>query len=140
MSSAYPNTPKVVYNSTTLLFTRPARPWIPGTQGVGAGRAESAAGVPSVWVTRRDRLLSVPLRFTESEWPSVRAWLVWAMDGGGSFAFYPDQNEATSYTVYLVSPSIADEVAPSRGEHFGEMELTVKIRTTAGTAIEPAYY
>ena len=91
-------------------------------------------------MTRRDRLLTVPLRFTEAEWPSVRAWLVWAMDTGGSFDFYPDQDVATHYAVYLVSPQISDEVAPARGEYVGDLELTVKIRTTAGGAIEPAYY
>lgn len=136
----YPNQPKVVYNGVTLLFTRPARPWVPVSQGVGAGREVSASGVPSVWVTRRESRLSLPLRFHESEWPAVRAWLTWALDTGSSFTLWPDQDAAASYPVYLEKPAPDDELKPVRGDAIGEMELTVEVRTTTGAVIEPAYY
>jgi hypothetical protein len=136
-----PNTPKVVYNSITLLFTLPCRPWISTTRGVGAGKEESAAGVPSVWVTRREYPLRVPLRFLESEWPSVRAWLVWAMDGGGSFSFFPDQSVGTSYTCYLVRPTTDEDVVPSPDPEYPKArELEVTVRRTTAAAIDTAYF
>ncbi|MDQ3273626.1 MAG: hypothetical protein M3Q39_00990 [Actinomycetota bacterium] len=135
-----PKTPKIVYNAVALLFTFPARPWGSGSVGIGAGKEESAAGVPSVWVTRREYPLRVPLRFYESEWPAVRAWLVWAMDGGGSFSFYPDQADATVYTCYLKSPGPADEIQPVRGEYPGMMELEVVLRRTTSAAVDFVFY
>lgn len=131
--------PRITYASTTLLFTIPNRVWTPGTQGIGAGSEESAAGIPAAWITRRDYTLRVPLRFTEAEWPAVRAWLAYAQ-AGGSFTFFPNAATGTSYTCYLVEPRIDERVEPAPGEHWGTLELAVVIRTTAGTAIEPAYF
>lgn len=128
-----------VSRASTLALTIPTRSWSPGTMGVGAGSEESAAGVPSAWITRRDYTLRVPLRFTESEWPAVRAWIEDAQ-GGSTFDFYADAAAAAYHTCYLIDPKIDAAVEPTRGEHFGTFDLPVLIRTTAGTPIEPAYF
>lgn len=130
---------KIIWNATTLTFTIPPRTWRPGTVAVGAGSETSASGVPAAWVTRRDYTLRIPLRFTESEWPAVRAWLEYAQ-AGGSFDVYPDSAAVTAYTCYLAEPRIDEPLEPDPGEYFGSMELSVLVRTTAGTAIEPAYF
>lgn len=132
-------TEKVIYNSITLAFKLPARPWVPGTVGVGAGIDWSAAGVPSAWVTRRDRTLQINQRLLESEWPAFRAFLEWAQSGG-TFAWHPDATAGTSYTCYLLSPTIDEEVRPQRGQYFGEMEVSFTIRRTDGAAIDEVYY
>lgn len=132
---------KVTYGAgpTALTFDLPARPWVPGTVGIGAGREESASGIPSVWYTRRDRSLHILQRFTESQWSSVRAFLDHAQ-AGGSFAWFPDSADATSYTCYLVAPRIDEDVRPTRGEYFGSMELLLTIRRTDGGAIDEVYF
>lgn len=106
---------------------------------VGAGREESAAGVPSAWVTRREYPFRIPLRFTEAEWPAVRAMIEYGQDGGVVTVF-PDQANATSYACYLIAPLFDSPVRPTRGEHFGTLELTVEFRRTTAAAIDEAYY
>lgn len=131
--------PKIVYNATTLTFTLPARAWVPGTVGVGAGIAWSAAGVPSAWVTRRDRTLSLTQRITESEWPTFRAFLDWAQ-AGGSFDWYPDASLSTKYTCYLTAPAINEDVRPVAGEFPGDLEVSYTIRRASGAAIDEEFY
>lgn len=131
----------ITYGSgpTSLTFTLPARTWVPGTVGVGAGMETSAAGVPSAWITRRDRTLTITQRFTEDEWPDVRAWLEHAQNGG-TFVWWPDSSGGTSHTCYLVSPTPDEEVVPQRTEYFGGMEITFKIRRTDGAAIDEVFF
>src|SRR5690606_28375521 len=117
----------------------PARDWQPGTMGVGAGLEFSAAGVPSAWVTRRDRTLRVTQRFTEDQWPDVRAWLEHAQ-AGGTFSWFPDSTGGTSYTCYLVAPTPDEDVRPARMDYFGGMEITYTIRRTDGQAIDEEFY
>jgi len=124
---------------TTLAFTLPARIWTPATQGVGAGIEFSAAGTPAAWVTRREYTLTVTQRLVESEWPAVRAWLEHAQ-GGGTFAWFPDADEATSHTCYLVRPTIEEDVRPARTEYFSGMEITFTIRRTDGAAIDEVFF
>lgn len=132
-------TQKVVYGATTLALAWPVRPWTPGTVAVGAGREESAAGVPSAWVTRRDRTLLVTLRFPEEAWPDVRAWIEYAQ-GGGTFSWYPDAALTTHHTCYLIAPAVDEHVRPTRAEDPGEMELVVEIRRTDGAAMDEEYF
>lgn len=130
---------KLIYNATTLAFSLPPRPWAPGTVGVGAGIARSAAGVPAAWVTRRDRTLSLTQRITEVEWPSFRAFLDWAQLGG-VFDWYPDASLSTKHTCYLVSPEITENVQPVRATFDGDMEVSFVIRRTDGAAIDVQFY
>jgi hypothetical protein len=136
---ALPQTPKFVYGATTLTLTHPVRPWTAGTQGMGAGIEWSAAGIPSVWETRREHTRDIPLRFTEAEWPGVRAMLLHGM-GGGAITYYPDQALATSHACYLLAPEIGDAVRPARGEYVGMLELTITLRRTDGAAMDGVYY
>lgn len=122
-----------------LTFALPARDWTPGTVGIGGGLEFSAAGVPSSWVTRRERTLTIIQRLLETEWPAVRAWLEYAQ-GGGTFVWYPDAVGATWHTCYLVSPGPEEEVRPLRTEHFGAMELTFTIRRTDGAPIDEKFF
>lgn len=130
---------RVTYGATSLTFGLPARPWTPGTRGVGAGAETSAAGIPSTWVTRRERTLQIVQRFTEGQWPAVRAFLDHAQVGG-TFAWFPDSTVGTSHTCYLVSPTIDEDVRPTRGEYFGSMEILLTIRRTDGAAIDEGYF
>lgn len=132
-------TQKIVFGGTTLTFTHPARPWVPGTIGVGAGVAFSASGVPSAWVTRRDRTLHVVQRIDEGEWPDFRDFLDYAQ-AGGSFDWYADAGEAGHHTCYLVAPTIAEDVRPTRSEFPGSMEVQYTIRRTDGAAIDEAFF
>ena len=124
---------------TSLTFSVPARPWVPGTVGVGAGIEWSAAGVPAAWITRRDRTLTITQRFTEDQWPAVLAWLEDAQQGN-AFSWFPDSTAGTSHTCYLVSPTIDEDVRPQRGEYFGEMSLTYTIRRTDGALIDEDFF
>lgn len=129
-----PHFPRIVYNSTTLdasLAIRPLRHGLP--VGVGAGMEVSAAGVPSAWVTRWERPLTVVQRITESEWPAFRAWYEWGMVGG-SFTWALDPGD-TANTCYLVAPSITDGGEVPHLEFPGDLELTYTIRRADGVAI-----
>lgn len=131
---------KIVYDGTTLAFTLPCRPWVPGSVGVGAGVEWAAAGVPAAWVTRRDRTLTMVQRITEAEWAPFRAFLDWAQEGG-TFAWYPDASSGTNHTCYLLSPTIDEDVRPQHGDFPGDLETPpFTIRRTDGAAIDVAFF
>lgn len=125
---------------TTLAFSLPARNWVPLRVGIGAGREESAAGVVSTWATRTDRLLSITQRFMESEWPNVELWLDYALENGNTFKWFPDITSGTFYTCILVSPTITDEIEPTRLEYLGAMEINFRIRRADGLAIPVSFF
>lgn len=129
---------KVTYGATTLTLTISQAPWTPSSTAVG-GSDTSAAGVPEGFVIRRDRALDLRIRFYESEWPAVRAWLEYAQPGG-AFTIQPEAAVATSYTCYLVSPALGEPIRPERGEHFGTFDMGLSVRTTNGAPIEPEYF
>lgn len=130
---------KYVYNAITLIPVIMAGPWLPGIQGVGAGIAFGASGIPAAWETRKDRTLLIPLRFEESQWPAVRAFLEWAQLGG-TFQFYPDNALGTNYVCYLLSPTIDQELRPERDPAYASgMRISIVIRRTDGVALEPSY-
>lgn len=132
--------PRFDWDASTLTLSIPAKPWTPGTQGIGAGREESAAGVPSAWITRRDYTMGVELVFTEAEWPSVRAMIEHGQEGG-VITWYPDAAvPATSYACILVAPAIDEDVRPARGEYFGTLVLSITLRRTTGAAMDPVFY
>lgn len=129
--------PKVTYNSGTVLtLSIPQRLWRPRSYGEG-GHDISAAGIPESFKKRRDQLVRVLLRFTEAEWPSVLTWLEWAQDNSASFSFQFDKDDAlTSYTVYLHSPVMGEDIEPQRGEAAGTYDLEVVLRSTNGTRFD----
>lgn len=84
----------------------------------GGGMRETADGVPGAWLTWRKQLLTVPLRFFESEWPGVRALIEWGQTKA-PFIWVPESNTdlmtyglITSALVTLESPSVHDTIAP----------------------------
>lgn len=132
---------KFVFNATTLIPGIPSAPWTPGTIGVGAGSAEGASGVFVAWETARFGTLEIPLRFEESQWAAVRAFLAWGM-GGGTFSFFPDSTLGTSYTCYLVGPKNTDHVVPTTdlNGYMSGRSVTILIRRTDGVPLEPLYF
>lgn len=130
---------RIAYGSQDFTLSRPYGRTRRGLQGIGAGRMESAAGVPAGWVTRWDRTLALPLRITESEWPQVRAWLEYAMPGG-AFSVYLDSRLASSLMCYLVSPSVDELTEGDLEEYPGDEVLQVRIRRVDGQPIDEAFY
>ena len=126
--------PRVVYGTpaTTLTFTLPQRIWTPVSVTVG-GSDVSARGVPESFVIRRDQALDLRLVFREIEWPAVHAWLAWMQDRAGACTFFPDHQVNQSYTCYLDSPRVGEEIRPDRGDHPGTYEIGLRLRSTGTT-------
>jgi hypothetical protein len=126
--------PKISYGSgpTVLTLTYPVKIWTPRVQSVG-GRAVSDAGVPESYVIRRDQLLDLSLRFTETEWVAIDTWLAFAQ-GAQAFDFWLDNTDnTTKYTVYLDKPEPGNgEIAPTRETFIGCFYIPITLRTTAG--------
>lgn len=131
-----PNRPRIVYGATTLDLSLPCMPWEPEDRPIG-GMDRTASGVPVGYVQRVEPLLHTTLRFTESEWPDVSAWLRYAMSGQ-SFTFRLDQADAaTAGTYYLESPSIeSGSVRPTRDQYPGVFQLAVTLRRTTEAVID----
>jgi hypothetical protein len=128
--------PQITYlapASTTLTLTLPQQLWDPQVGHVG-GRDESAAGVPEVFVIRRDQQMVVQLRFYEAEWPAVRVFLEWAVGSAQSFTYRFDKDDPTTqYTCYLDAPTIGDRIRPTRDQFPGLLHLELTLRTTNST-------
>jgi hypothetical protein len=130
-----PLRPRLVRTGQDLTLTRPMAYTRPSDRAIGGGET-SAAGVPSryviVWLPR----LYVTLEFTEAEWPNVSAFLR-AVDAGAlAWTFYPDAAVATSHTVYLESPSVANDEAiePQRLDGYPFIyRLPLILRRTTST-------
>lgn len=129
--------PEIVWNGNTLQLRLPCQPWVPISQGVG-GSDTSGSGVPVAFQVRRDQLCQVVLRFFESEWPGVEAWLAWAQATAGSFTFRFDGNDAASqHTCYLALPAMAGQVLPVRdGSTIGAYTIDITLRDTTGTRFD----
>lgn len=138
--STFVLTPKFVYGATptTLALTIAQRPWSPSSQAVGG--AELGAPTPAAYVVRRDELLDVTLRFHESEWAAVRAWLVWAQALPNTFDYFPDLYLSAFHTCYLVSPVMGEPIRPVREETFGVYEIGLQFRKVDGTAWDLTYW
>lgn len=76
----------------------------------------TATGIPDVTFTHRKRVLLVPVRFYEDEWPAVRRLVEWGQ-GKNPFTWIPEsdplaQDQIGAVTVYLESPKIVEVVSP----------------------------
>ncbi len=128
--------PRITYLSTTLTLTLPQQLWDPQVALVG-GRDESAAGVPEVFVVRVDQQAIVRLRFFESEWPAVRAFIQWAIGGAQAFTYRFDKDDPTTqYTCYLDAPTVGDKIKPDRDNYPTVQHLELTLRTTNGTPFD----
>ncbi len=130
--------PKFIYPSgggTTLTIDTPQGYWEPESSGIG-GSDTSAAGVPEAYEIRRDELLHIQLRFTETEWPDVRDFIVWAQTNAATFDYYPDQASGTNYECYLEVPKIDQGFKPSRFSDPAYYQLDIIIRKADGTVFD----
>lgn len=130
---AFPFSPKFTYGPgpTTLLMTQSSTIWVP-SRLVQGGNTESAAGVPETFVIRKDGLLSVGLRFLESEWASVAAFIDFCLESGsqGWFTFFPDQSKGLSYQSWLLKPKVGDRWDLKRVENYVKAyQLDLELRT-----------
>lgn len=106
----------------------PMRPPSPRKAGVG-GSETAASGVPAAYSVRRDYLLSVPLRFTEDEWPEVEALIDLMQEHRATTVFYADQDQSEpTKSCYLESPAMGTEWGPTLGQFFGTYDLTIVLR------------
>ena len=127
--------PAFTYNSpaVTLALTIPARPWAPVNRTVG-GTDVATSGVRESFLLRRDHLLTLQLRFRESEWTAVESWITWAQaNPGTAFSFLPDGVGTAAHSVYLEAPQVDEDVAPTRDEFAGAYALDVTLRRVSGT-------
>src|SRR5690606_9555193 len=124
----------------TIDFSLPMRPWDYPSYDIG-GHDETAAGVPVVFLVRRDRRAVLRLRIQESEEASVRAWLEWARGGSNrSFTIRFDQDIAADYTCYLVRPAPTDPIVFTWVEDTRIKEIEIEIRQTSGAAFTEVYF
>lgn len=108
-------TPRFVWNDGVVIhdetFALPVARWASSFPTIG-GEIESDAGHPASYVVRRPRLLVVPVRYLEEEWPTIRALIEYGQTGG-TFMWYPSaDNEDESYEVILDAPALGDDVSP----------------------------
>lgn len=108
--------PKIVWGSGTILLRLPLKPPEPVSRGVG-GSNETGSGMLVGYEIRRDQLLKATIRFFESEWPSVEAWLHNAQLGN-SFTFYMDQNNGAYHNCYLSKPKLTEDITPVRDQDY----------------------
>jgi hypothetical protein len=91
----------------------------------------SATAIQGVSLRLRKYTLQMQLRFLESEWPGVKAFVAWAQ-GGESFLWYPGSNdpeqEPEPLTVYLELPRVATIVSPVRdGDYLSMFTLSITL-------------
>lgn len=112
-----------------LPFTYSMGMWTP-QRAVQGGMAESATGIPETFVTRKDAILQIRLRFQEGGWPIVQHWIDWCFQMGsrGSFNFYPHNIAGQYYITWLVSPKMNERWSPVRLQQQDIFELPVTLR------------
>lgn len=112
---------------TTWDLTLPIRPWRRTTATIGGSRT-AAGGVPASHVVRRDYLLWLTLRLYETERTSLDALIEWGQSSE-SLLWYPDQEEATVYEVYLEHPVAGEDLEEERSDEFPRViEATICLR------------
>lgn len=134
---------RVVYNDGSAVdktFDIPQRPWDPSEVGVG-GSDVAGSGIPAAYEIRRDYLLTLNLRFRESERADVMRFLR-HLQRGGSATVYPDQAVAgTSHAVYGHAPKLDEEVRPTRDASDPSiLELPVTVRRTTQAEFTDAFF
>jgi hypothetical protein len=114
------------------------RPWELVVETTG-GQDESAAGIPEAFVIRRDQILSVRLRFWESEWLALEEMVAYLQDTASPLRFHA-RRSMPGDMCYLVSPKVGDRFAPSRGDKPGTHEVTIQLRKVDGSRWNLSYF
>lgn len=122
-----------VGESDEFALTKPMFPWEHRRAGIG-GSAVAASGVPAAYVIRRDRIVDLTLRVMEGELDALSSILEGIRDSGDPFVFAFDRDdEATEFTVYLVSPAWPDEIESERDDQYRELfTVPISIRRADG--------
>ena len=129
---ALPRRVRFVFGASDFSTNLPARAWVPADETVGGARI-AASGVPATYIVRRDDLLTLVLRFEESEWEDVRDLVVFGQSGQ-TLRWFPDADDAANVPVYLQTPAPGERWAPTRdGQYPRVFEVTLTLRA-AGTA------
>lgn len=91
---------------SSLALSLPTTAYVKGLMVTAGGDIEGDSGLKAGYVVHDDELLSFSIRFYETEWPDVAAWVDSVMDGQ-QFLFYPVGDDDTeSYFVTLESPAV----------------------------------
>lgn len=128
-TSFLPQRSRFVYgiSPVTLDFSLPPRPWHIGEDSIG-GRRISGGGIGASHIVRRDMILILPLRFRETDWPSVVALIRWGQSEE-TFTWFPDSNLATSFSVWLHAPEAGSNIRPQRVPDYPKLfELVFTLR------------
>lgn len=110
----------------TLALRLPVGLWRHSGPTKGIARA-TATGLPGVTFTHRKRVLIVPVRFYEDEWPAVRRLVEWGQ-GKNPFTWIPETDPYSNVgaaTVYLESPKIIEVVQPTPDPQFPRVSSIV---------------
>jgi hypothetical protein len=136
------NRPRLSRSGQTLDLSLPMAPWTPRDRGIGGGE-KSAAGVPSNYTIRREPLLDLRLRVTEAEWPTLVGFLRAVDDAGIAWSLRPDRDVSTTLTVYLESPSVANDEEITAERDDGDPTVyvvAITVRPTTSTVPDVRLY
>lgn len=116
--------------ATSVTLQYPAGLWDEGKRAYGGGNVASS-GVPESFIQRRDRLLSIPLRWHESQHQAVLAFIE-AMEDNPSqgCALYVG---GSRFACYLDDPSPGERWRPTRYADW-VFEYRFVFRTISGAA------
>lgn len=116
----------------TLELSLPVALWQHSAPSIGITR-RTATGVPGVTFKNRQHHITVPIRFTEAEWPAVQRLIEWGQTKA-PFLWIPDSDpfsadQLPEATVILAAPRIADVVSPEPdGEYPRVMSIPLTFR------------
>lgn len=138
--------PRVTYDPgvvTVLDFAYPQGLWTPSGEGEGASD-KSASGLRVSYERRSETFVAVRLRFHESQWLDVRAWLRFAQRSGRSFTYDFDRDvpgAPYAFTVDLEEPKMGDRVEPRRIDEFPEaFEIDATLRAIGAATLHVPVY
>lgn len=104
------------------------------------GDIESDAAFPAAYIVRRDYQLSIPLRFYEGEWSTVRAMIEFGQLGG-IIKWFPDLDSEESFEVYLDDPSLGDDIVPQVDDSYPRaLTIALVIRRVDGLPWDLEYF
>lgn len=99
-----------------LTLSLPVMRWDPGARVEGRF-LKSATGGSGPSLRLRKYLLYLTLRFTETEWPDIIAFLN-VVQMGAAFTWTPNGDSEPALTVYWEAPHLQDVVSPARDGGF----------------------